>query len=227
MARELGLRERKKLELRGQLADVAAALFAERGYDAVSISDVAAAANVSYQTVYNYFPAKQDLALDRADEIRAMYDHAVRERPEGTSPAEALRPLVLEDIDRYRRSDLKLDRGEHPALCVDSPTFRGFALLARERDAHTVAAAISETNPSIHPLVGHAHAAALVSVVQAMTDRVGVKVLAGEVSDAAADDMARDADAAFDALDQQFLAMESPAYRRTRLSHNGLHEAGH
>lgn len=224
MPREIGLRERKKLELREQLADVAAGLFAERGYDAVSISDVARAAGVSYQTVYNYFPAKQNLALDRADEIREQYGRVVRGRPDGSSPAEALGPLVMEDIDRYRRSDLTLDRGQHPALCVGSDTFRGSALLARERDAHTIAEAIVETDPAIHPVVAYAHAAALIAVVQAMTDRVGAKVLMNEVSDAAADEMIRDADTAFDALGRQFQSLrgaESPRTGSPRQHPNG------
>jgi AcrR family transcriptional regulator len=206
MPRQTGLRELKKLEQRQRLADVAAALFAERGYDDVSINDVANAAKVSYQTVYNYFPAKQDLALDRAEEIRERYGRVVRERPEGTSPASVLRLLVREDIERYRKSDLSLDRGEHPALCVDSATFRGFALLARERDALTIAEAIIETCPTINPLVARAHAAALVAVIQAMTDRVGTNVLLDNVSDAVADEMQRDAHAAFDDLDRQFLS---------------------
>jgi AcrR family transcriptional regulator len=71
---------------------VAAALFGEHGYDAVSIVDVARAADVSDQTVYNYFPAKQDLVLDRADEILDWYRQVILERPKGTSPASALRP---------------------------------------------------------------------------------------------------------------------------------------
>jgi AcrR family transcriptional regulator len=62
---------------------VAAGLFAERTYEAVSILDVARAAEVSDQTVYNYFPAKQDLVLDRVDEFLERYRRAVLERGDG------------------------------------------------------------------------------------------------------------------------------------------------
>jgi AcrR family transcriptional regulator len=206
MPRPLGLRERKKLEQRQRIADVAAELFAERGYDAVSMSDVAEAADVSYQTVYNYFPAKPDLVLDRADAFRELYERTVRERPAGTSPAEALRPLVEAGVVRFRSSDVRLGRGQYPALCVGSVVIRGFALLARERDAEAIAGAITATTPAMHPLVAHAHAAALIAVVQAISDRIGAGVLTGEVSEEAADGMTRDAAAAFDELDRQFRA---------------------
>ncbi|MBM9506284.1 TetR/AcrR family transcriptional regulator [Actinacidiphila acididurans] len=82
-----GLRERKKARTRRHIADTAARLFASRGYDDVSTADVAEAAQVSDQTVYNYFPAKQDLVLDRSEELRERYARTVRERPAGSNPA--------------------------------------------------------------------------------------------------------------------------------------------
>ncbi|BEP16462.1 TetR/AcrR family transcriptional regulator [Acidothermaceae bacterium B102] len=62
-----GLRERKKRLLRQQLSDTATELFLERGFDAVRVSEVAAACGVSEKTVYNYFPTKESLVLDRWD----------------------------------------------------------------------------------------------------------------------------------------------------------------
>ncbi len=206
-----GLRERKKVEQRQRIADVAAALFAERGYDAVSISDVAEAAHTSYQTVYNYFPARPDLALDRAAAVREQYGRLVRQRAENTSPASALRPMLQLEIDRFRWCDPDVARGQHPALCVRSLVFRGFALLSRERDAETIAEVIVETCPAIHPLVARVHAAALVAVVQAVIDGVGRKVLVDDDSDAAAEEMEQDACAALDDLDRQFMAAQDTA----------------
>ena len=204
MVEHVGLRERKKLQQRHHLADVAAALFAERGYDEVSMAEVARAADVSEQTVYNYFPAKPDLVLDRADEIRERYGRVVIERKPGTSPASALRLLVEEDVERYRIAELRIARGEFPALCVQSPVLRRFALEFRADQIETVSAAILETDPALGPLVAGAHAAALVWIVQVITDRIGTSVLGGEVSDAVADAMQRDADAAFDDLDRHY-----------------------
>jgi AcrR family transcriptional regulator len=204
MEERLGLRERKKLQQRHRLADVAAALFAEHGYDAVSMSDVARAADVSSQTVYNYFPAKEDLVLDRADEIRARYGRVVRERPAGTSPASVVRPLVREDVERFRDADPRMARGEFPALCVASAALRRFALEFRERQVRTVAEALLETDPALAPLAARAHVAALISVVQSVTDAIGAAVLADDDRQAVADALQRDADLALDGLDRHF-----------------------
>ncbi|QRO01899.1 TetR family transcriptional regulator [Archangium violaceum] len=80
MSSEPGLRERKKRETRRLLAEVATRLFAERGFDEVTVADIAAAANVSDKTVFNYFATKEDLVLNGREEIEAELIQAVRER---------------------------------------------------------------------------------------------------------------------------------------------------
>lgn len=182
-----GLRERKKAQTRQRIADTAAALFAEHGFEEVSIVDVARAADVSEQTVYNYFPAKQDLVLDRAEAIRLRYVEVVSQRPPGTSPAAALHALASEDVERYRRTDVDQARGEFPALCVSSPNIRRFALEARDRQVETVRDAIAATCPIVHPAIVHAHAAALVAMFQMVTDHIGRSVLAGASPEVEAD----------------------------------------
>src|ERR1700722_8949182 len=62
-----GLRERKKRLLRQQLTDTATQLFVERGFDAVRVAEIAEACGVSEKTVFNYFPTKESLILDRLD----------------------------------------------------------------------------------------------------------------------------------------------------------------
>jgi AcrR family transcriptional regulator len=62
-----GLREAKKRRTRETIAQAAADLFHERGFAAVTIDDVASAANVSRQTVFNYFPTKEQMLFDRED----------------------------------------------------------------------------------------------------------------------------------------------------------------
>src|ERR1700677_438770 len=86
-----GLRERRKQEARRSISGVAMALFADRGFDEVTIPQVADAAGVSKMTVTNYFPRKEDLVFDRADAtIRSLAD-AVDARPPGESLLAAIR----------------------------------------------------------------------------------------------------------------------------------------
>ncbi|QUQ66242.1 TetR/AcrR family transcriptional regulator [Kutzneria sp. CA-103260] len=199
-----GLRERKKAQTRQHIADTAARLFGEHGYDRVSVVDVAQAACVSDQTVYNYFPAKQDLVLDRADEYRERYRRTVVERPSGMSPAAALRALAREHLERHRGTDLAEARGALPAMCVSSPTIRRFALEMCDEHAEVIAAAITETCPGLHPAVARARAAALMSAFQMITDHLGRSVLAGEPPAKTADELAPAVEAVFDDLDRQF-----------------------
>lgn len=92
-----GLRERKKRQARQHISDVATGLFLERGFDEVTIAEVAEAAEVSVNTVYNYFQAKEDLFLDRAKGSVARLSRFVRARDRGESAAEAvLRELRAE-----------------------------------------------------------------------------------------------------------------------------------
>ncbi len=90
MANE-GLRERKKRERRKAISDIAMGLFAQHGYDAVTVAEIARAADVSEQTVFNYFPAKEDLVFDEEEQMREALVAAIRDRPAGTSIAEGFR----------------------------------------------------------------------------------------------------------------------------------------
>ena len=126
-----GLRERKKLETRQRLADLATVMFAARGFDHVSVADVAEAAGVSKMTVFNYFPRKEDLLFDRAPEFAALITAAVRERRSDESPVAAVRDLVVRLIDE--RHPLGGFADTFPGfwqIVLDSPTLR-----ARAREA--------------------------------------------------------------------------------------------
>src|SRR5690349_14987815 len=81
-----GLRERKKARTRRLIADSAARLFAERGYENVAVSDVAREAEVSEQTVYNYLPTKEQLVTDREQNIQAQLCELIRSRPRDNTP---------------------------------------------------------------------------------------------------------------------------------------------
>lgn len=92
----VGLRERKKERTRSQLVDTARRLFAERGFEAVTVADIAAEAEVAESTVFNYFPTKEDLFFDGLEAFEEQLITAVEGRPEGVSVLEAFRDLVVE-----------------------------------------------------------------------------------------------------------------------------------
>lgn len=94
MAR-LGLRERKKLQMRAEIVAAAERLFVERGFDNVTIPQVADEVGVSVKTIFNYFRLKEDLAFAAEDEICAAWVHCVRRRPFGTTPFDAVREQIL------------------------------------------------------------------------------------------------------------------------------------
>jgi AcrR family transcriptional regulator len=94
-----GLRERKKRRTRQQISDVATALFVIRGFDQVRVSEIAQIVGVSEKTVYNYFPTKESLVFDRADETIARLVAALRERSAGESPTRAVLRALADDME--------------------------------------------------------------------------------------------------------------------------------
>ncbi len=104
----------------------------------------------------------------------------------------------------YLEEEPRLARGEFPALCLQSGTLRRFALELREEQAQHLTVALLETDPAIHTVVAQAHAAALVSVVQSITDAVGRAVIDASPLQKTAARMRDDAAAALDHLDQVF-----------------------
>jgi AcrR family transcriptional regulator len=94
MFNEKGLRERKKLATRQAISDLATGLFIERGFDNVTVAEIAEVANVAKMTVFNYFPRKEDLFFDREDEGREMIRNALAQRSPNESPTVAMQNLV-------------------------------------------------------------------------------------------------------------------------------------
>lgn len=91
-----GLRERKKELTRRQISDAATVLFLERGFDEVTVADVARAADVSAKTVFNYFTRKEDLFFDRSAEAVDLITRALEGLAPGETTLRALRRLLIE-----------------------------------------------------------------------------------------------------------------------------------
>jgi len=96
----MGLRDLKKQQTRKAIADTALRLFMKRGFDHVTVAEVAEAAGVSEKTVFNYFPSKEDIFFDEVDEREAALVAAVRDRRPGESILAALRRSQLAGCGR-------------------------------------------------------------------------------------------------------------------------------
>ncbi|MGW3494605.1 TetR family transcriptional regulator [Streptomyces sp. NPDC001020] len=98
---EIGLRERKKRRMYQAVSDTAIGLFLEKGFDAVSVAEVAAAAEISKPTLFRYFPAKEDLVLHRFADHETEAARIVAGRPDGESAVGALRAHFLNGLRRH------------------------------------------------------------------------------------------------------------------------------
>ena len=91
---KLGLRERKKLQTRETIVQAALTLFAERGYDETTLSEIAEAANVSPRTIFSYFDSKEEILFCEAPTPLEELKQALAQRPEGSTTIDTLRALV-------------------------------------------------------------------------------------------------------------------------------------
>lgn len=181
MSAEPGLRERKKQQMRRAIAEAALGLFAERGFDAVTVAEVARAADVSEGTVFNYFPTKEDLFYGQMESFEEALVDAVRDRPPGEAVLPAFRRFVLEGS----RGLAEQERAELISTATRIVGASG-ALRAREREiveratlslADLIAADVSAAPSDVEPLVV---ASALMGAQRALVERVRASVLAGK-----------------------------------------------
>lgn len=179
MAEAEGLRERKKRETRQRISDHATALFASRGFDQVSVSEVAEAAEVSRMTVINYFPLKEDLVFDRSPDLDRRLAEAVRERPAGTSFVEAVRDLMLDLIGRrHPLGGFGATFHHFWGMVWDSPPLRRRDLeLAAQAEAAFAAVLAEETGAGPGDPRPHLAAAVLMATYRALV-RQGVRTTA-------------------------------------------------
>lgn len=197
---ELSLRERKKRATRQRISDVATGLFAARGFDDVTVAEVARAAEVSAMTVFNYFPRKEDLYLDRIPQAIELFTEAVRRRGPGEGPLGALRRLVLELLDQHHPlSAVDDDFPPFWRIVITSPALRARAREGVEELEGALARTFAETVPGFaDPDFAAALTVAAYRSVYVATAR---RLLAGESAAALADDHRARVFAAFDALE--------------------------
>ena len=180
MATEPGLRERKKQQTRRLIAEVAHHLFVERGFDAVTVAEVARAADVSEGTVFNYFPTKEELFYGQMETFEAKLVGAVRDRPRGES--------ALDSFRRFMLDGLTLLESEEVAAVIETTNHivaGSAALQAREREivaryTEELATLLAEeTRAGDEDAEPWVVASALMGVHRALVGRVRTSVLRG------------------------------------------------
>jgi AcrR family transcriptional regulator len=203
----MGLRELKKEQTRQLIADTAWRLFADRGFDQVSVAEVAREAQVAEATVFNYFPTKEDLFYWRLESFGTRLTEAVSARPAGEPVLDAFRRALLAEGGLLAQ----VESGDQEALArlrtvnrivTDSP-----ALLAREqqamsRTADALAALLAaETGAPAGDLRPQVAANALIGVHRALVDYTRRRVLADDDPARLAADVRRLTTEAFELLE--------------------------
>jgi AcrR family transcriptional regulator len=192
----VGLRELKKQRTRQVIADTAMRLFVERGFDAVTVSEVAEAAGVSEKTVFNYFPTKEDLFFDEAEAKEAALVAAIRGRAPGQSVLDALRAHQRIDCGRFCNPRF----AEFARLIEESPALRAKELEVMARFNRTLTEALRSELGCSEIEAGMA-ATLLVGVHWQFFVTARQRALAGRFGPAAARRLRADLDRAYELLE--------------------------
>jgi AcrR family transcriptional regulator len=203
VAAELGLRERKKRQTRQLIFDAAHRLFGERGFESVTVAEIARAAEVSEVTVFNYFPTKEDLFFGGMQFFEEQLIEAVRNRARGESAASAFRRRVLEGAPALATKERYASIKRAAQAISASP-----ALAVRERNivrhymlqlAGVLAEDTGAAADDVEPL---AAAASLMVVHRMLVDHVRKEVVRGRRGSQLVEDFKSQARRAFRRLEQ-------------------------
>jgi AcrR family transcriptional regulator len=173
MATEQGLRERKKQRTRELIVQRAMALFDERGFEQVTIADIAAAADIAPRTFFSYFASKEEAVFPQFEPMFIDFDRVMRERPAGTTALDALREWIVQAAHTHMgdvaaaRLEARLRRESPAVAACDLQHMRRF----ERRLAEAVAEDFGEPADALRPRLV---AAAAVAALQASSDAADV-----------------------------------------------------
>jgi AcrR family transcriptional regulator len=173
-----GLRERRKRQTRQAISDIATRMFVERGFEEVTIAQVAGAAGVAKMTVTNYFPRKEDLVFDRAEAVVRHLADVVAARAPGESMLAAIRRDYAEAVARAEVT-IGLSSPRFAQMIINSTVLTGRVLEMldeRERALGDAIAAETGTDNPQQRLV----AALLASVHRVLSGEASRRSLAGQ-----------------------------------------------
>lgn len=188
---EMGLRERKKQRMYQDVSDIAVRLFLERGFDAVSVAEVAAAAGISKPTLFRYFPAKEDLVLHR---IADHETEAARVVAGAADPVDALRRNFLAGLDRR---DPVTGLNDHPEVLAFHRLLYGTPALVARAYAHVERSEAALAEALGGGLDAWLAAGQIIAVQRILAQENWRRIAAGESVEAVAPDAVRAAERAF------------------------------
>jgi AcrR family transcriptional regulator len=180
---ELGLRERKKVQTRQLIADTARELFVERGFDRVSVAEIARTAEVSEATVFNYFRTKEDLIFSGLEQFETDMLDAIRRRERGEAALTAFARFILAPRGFLAESD---DATAAARMSITRVIATSPALLAREQQifaAYTDSLGrvlAEDTGARTKDLRPYVAANAMIGIHRALINYVRERILAGE-----------------------------------------------
>ncbi|WP_433462028.1 TetR/AcrR family transcriptional regulator [Spirillospora sp. CA-128828] len=196
-----GLRETKKQETRQLISDHATRLFIAQGFEQTTIAEIAAAARVAKKTVTNYFPRKEDLALDHQEEFAASLAHAVTTRRPGESALAALRRAFTGAV-AVQDPVAGFSGQEFACMIADSPTLTVCLRGLHDQREHRLARALADaTGAQVDDITVQTAAGLLGTVHRVLFQRIQTLTLAGHSNDEIARTIGAEATRAFDLLE--------------------------
>ncbi|MEU1105419.1 TetR family transcriptional regulator [Streptomyces tibetensis] len=196
-----GLRETKKQETRQLISDHATRLFIDQGFERTTIAEIAVAARVAKKTVTNYFPRKEDLALDHHEQFAASLARAVDARHPGESALAALR-RAFDDAVASQDAVAGFSGQEFARMIADSPTLSTCVRGLHDQRAHRLAQALAEaTGARPDDITVRTAAELLGSVHRVLFHRIQELTLAGHSNDRIARTVGAEAAQAFGLLE--------------------------
>jgi AcrR family transcriptional regulator len=197
VAEQAGLRARKKERTRDAIADAAISLFLARGFDQVSVSDIAAAAEVSKPTLFRYFATKEDLVLHRFADHNGEAARVVRDRARDITPLTALYRHFRDGLARF---EPVTGLNDHPQvvafhrLVFGTPSLAGRLTQYQLDDEEALADALGEG------VAARLQAAQVIAVHRVLARANWRKIADGRTARAVLPEAVADADRAFDQL---------------------------
>jgi AcrR family transcriptional regulator len=196
-----GLRERKKQKTREEIARAAMKLFTKRGFDNVTVAEIAEAADVSEKTVFNYFPVKEDLFFSGGEARWAELLEEIREQPAGSSVVDPFRRATHRYLDLVANGDVD-ELTARPRLVMQSAALRARMFVWWEQEAALLAPAIAEAAGDTEGRIVPEVVARTLAWTHRSTFRAAfTRLLDGEDQKRVARDLRKQADETYDLLE--------------------------